>query len=136
MLFAGEVYVIDQEHIKQDNDHEAVMDRQQTQFAATMREFFKTNKNENGNFGKLLDKESDTFNGMKRNTRDMENALTGGDSYVIVMPIWVSDPITAEFPLMVSVAGKNTMYDVTIEMQEGDINAQYMASHMKEYLVS
>jgi hypothetical protein len=35
---------------------------------------------------------------------------------------------------MIAVDGKNTMYDVNIEMQEGEMNPEYMASHIREYL--
>ena len=134
VLFVAEVHVIDQDRIEQDKQHRTEMQHQEQQFERTMGEFSKTNKDEAGHFGKLLGREDGIFKGMQKDTRATVDALTGGDSYAAVMPVWTSNSSDPEFPLMIFVTGKNTMYDVNIEMQEGPIDVQYMASHFKEYL--
>jgi hypothetical protein len=105
----------------------------QSQFDKTMERYSTESQKENTHFGKLLDQEERIFKGMQGNTRDTLNALTGGDSYITVLPIWATDADVAEFPLMIGVTGKNTMCDVGIEMQEGEIDSQYMASHLRDY---
>jgi len=117
---------------------QAIETSSQSQFQSTMREYANAEKAENRHFEQLLREEGRVFNGMQRNTRDTLDALTGGNSYTAIMPLLVtSDANNAELPLMVSVSGKNTLYDVTIEMQDGPLDmqaAQYMATHIKEYL--
>lgn len=70
---------------------------------------------------------------MQRSTQETRDALTGGPSFVTIAPIWATDPGGSDYPLMISVVGKNTMYDVSIEMQEGELDVQYLIAHVQEY---
>lgn len=78
------------------------------------------------------------LNGIRQETSTTLDALTGGDSYTVVTPLLITnEPDNAELPLLVSVAGKNNLFEVSIEMQDGplDLNsAHYMVAHIKEYL--
>lgn len=130
-FFVAEVHVIDEDHIQQDREHRVEMQKQETEFEQTMREFSRTNNDEGKHFGELLNREDGIFRGMRKNSRDTEDALSGGNSFAVVLAMWVG---RSDFPLLVSVAGKNTLYDVSIEIQEGPIDDQYMVTHMKEYL--
>lgn len=78
------------------------------------------------------------LDGIKQETNATLDALTGGDSYTVITPLFITnEPDNAELPLLVSVAGKNNMFEVSIEMQNGPldlISAHYMVTHIKEYL--
>jgi hypothetical protein len=105
LLLFVEIKVIEADRAKQDSDHRAEMVEQQKEFGKTLR-------------------------GLK----DTEDALTGGDSYDVITPIPVFSPNERpKFVLMISVRGKNPLWDVVIEMEEGPINTQYEASHVAEY---
>jgi hypothetical protein len=134
VLFIAEVRVIDQDRIQQDREHRAELLQQKIEFGQTMDEFSKTNNDEANHFEALLDREVGIFQGVQKASRDTEDALTGGDSFVTVTPVWATDPGGSDFPLMIGVVGRNTMYDVNIEMQEGQPDAQYFISHIQEYL--
>ena len=75
---------------------------------------------ENQHFGSLLREQTRLFSGMQQSTQDTLNALTGGDSYGVISPLLVSESSErAEEDLMISVRGKNTLWDVRVEMKEG-----------------
>ena len=104
------------------------------QFSATISGFDTSRRLENQHFGSLLHEQTRLFSGMQQSTQDTLNALTGGDSYGVISPLLVSQSSEkAEYDLMISVRGKNTLWDVRVEMEEGPLDAHYEGSHIKEY---
>jgi hypothetical protein len=63
LLFIAEVHVIDQDHIQQNEEHWAEMQRQDTRFQATMREFSDNSTIEKDHFHTLLQQDQAQFEG-------------------------------------------------------------------------
>jgi hypothetical protein len=62
------------------------------------------------------------------------DSMTGGNSYDVIMPALVFEgPDKAELPLMITVRGKNALWDVRVEMAEGPLDVRYEASHSVDY---
>jgi hypothetical protein len=115
-------------------EFEATLAGLKNQFSATISGFDTSRRLENQHFGSLLREQTRLFSGMQRSAQDTLNALTGGDSYGVIFPLLVAgsgEP--AEDRLMITVRGKNALWDVRVDMKEGPIDAQYEASHVNEY---
>jgi hypothetical protein len=133
-----------QDRENQDNNFRLLRQREEQQFAATLgglkdqfsatiSGFDTSRRLENQLFGSLLREQTRLFSGMQQSTQDTLNALTGGDSYGVISPLLMSESSgKAEYDLMISVRGKNTLWDVRVEMKEGSpIDPQF---GIKEYL--
>jgi hypothetical protein len=107
------------------------------QFTITMGNFAQSNRRENTHFESLLREEGHIFSSMQSSEHDTLGALTGGDSYDVLVPTSTgAGPEKASFPLMIAIRGKYTMWDVRIEMKQGPINPEYDASHVAEYFAN
>jgi hypothetical protein len=119
---------------QEDREFVATLDGLKSQFQATIGGFETSRRLESQHFGSLLREQTRLFSGMQRSTQDTLNALTGGDSYGVIFPLPVAGSgDKAEYRLTITVRGKDTLWDVRVEMKEGPINAQYEASHINEY---
>ena len=104
---------------QEDREFAATLGRRQDQFSATINGFDTSRRLENQHFGSLLHEQTRLFSG-QHNTQDTLNALTGGDSYGVISPLLLSQSSEkAEYSLMISVRGKDTLWDVRVEMKEG-----------------
>ncbi len=106
VLLFGELVVIERDRAAQDHEHIVDMRKQQEEFERTL-----------------------------QGLENTESVLTGGESYDVISTLPVSlSPHDAAFTLMISVRGRNPLWDVVIEMEKGPINARYYVSHIPDYL--